>query len=381
MRVASLLEAPSSLSNATTATGSVAEMTLPKSTEVNVKDSASRFSERKGVLVASLLLAMALLATTSLLIETPNGTLKVTVFDPEIEVTVKGTGVVINGSTATGIEVQPGNHTLHVSGQGFNFDTSRQLSLKEEATVVVKVELLTDEIRVTGDGLVLGSAPRKHSDSLSETKQTSKTATALPDPDATNQAEKAAETFTPVDILSQITPQFVLDGKVTKHSKKEWVFWKGGLLAFPADVSDDYRLIVDFEHTAGPHGTFGLLIAVDDRFVEMSVATTDSEFGVTLRKVGSSQSKDVIAHNSARPFKQFGRNVMHIDVHQQPKEERIRVSIGNREFLNAPIKLQESSAEHPHPDLGEGEMAIKCGSEAIFVIREIQLEPLTAPNG
>jgi formylglycine-generating enzyme required for sulfatase activity/serine/threonine protein kinase len=99
-----------------------------------------------------------LLAVVLFFIRTPYGTLRVEVFDPDIEVSVKGTGIVVRGTNTQGVEVSPGDHTLHVKGGAFDFDTAETLRLKKGDQVVVKVELIEGQVQVVHEGKVIGTA-------------------------------------------------------------------------------------------------------------------------------------------------------------------------------------------------------------------------------
>ncbi|MBI1311544.1 SUMF1/EgtB/PvdO family nonheme iron enzyme [bacterium] len=99
-----------------------------------------------------------LLAIVMFFLKTPYGTLRVEVFDPDIEVSVKSTGIVVRGTDTQGVEVSPGDHILHVKGGAFDFDTTETLSLKKGDDIVVKVELTEGQVQVLHDGKIIGSA-------------------------------------------------------------------------------------------------------------------------------------------------------------------------------------------------------------------------------
>lgn len=103
-----------------------------------------------GGLIALLLAAMVFF------FQSPHGTLRVEINDPEIEVSIKGTEIVLKGANQQDITLTPGEHAFHVKRGNFEFDTA-SLILKKRETVTVKVELLDGEVQVASGGTVLGS--------------------------------------------------------------------------------------------------------------------------------------------------------------------------------------------------------------------------------
>ncbi|MCA9053194.1 MAG: SUMF1/EgtB/PvdO family nonheme iron enzyme, partial [Planctomycetaceae bacterium] len=103
--------------------------------------------------------ALLPLLAVVLFLRGPNGsTLRVEINDPEIEVSVKGTEIVLKGADPKPVKLTPGEHVLQVTRGDFAFDTDK-LILKKGETVVVKVELLDSEVRVANaNGTKLGSS-------------------------------------------------------------------------------------------------------------------------------------------------------------------------------------------------------------------------------
>jgi hypothetical protein len=88
-----------------------------------------------------------------------NGTIRVEINDPSIEVTVSQTGYKITGKSEE-IHLKPGEHTLHVKAGELEFDTNKFVLGKGE-NPALRVELLPGKIQVVrADGKMLGSATR-----------------------------------------------------------------------------------------------------------------------------------------------------------------------------------------------------------------------------
>ncbi len=105
---------------------------------------------------AGLLGIIGLLAAMVFFFQTPNGTLRVEINDPDIEVTVKGSDIVLKQSDKEEITLTPGEHALVVKRGDFSFQT-RNFELKKGETTTVKVELLPGKVQVAlADGVILG---------------------------------------------------------------------------------------------------------------------------------------------------------------------------------------------------------------------------------
>jgi len=100
--------------------------------------------------------ALALILSVVFLFKTSEGTLRIEINDPEVEVAVKGTQIVLKGAEKEDITLSPGKHILHVRRGVFEFDT-RSLTLKQGKIVVVKIEMLDGELQVATDGKLIGS--------------------------------------------------------------------------------------------------------------------------------------------------------------------------------------------------------------------------------
>ncbi len=105
---------------------------------------------------AGLLGIIGLLAAMVFFFQTPNGTLRVEINDPDIEVTVKGSDIVLKQADKEEITLTPGEHALVVKRGDFSFQT-RNFELKKGETTTVKIELLPGKVQVAlADGAILG---------------------------------------------------------------------------------------------------------------------------------------------------------------------------------------------------------------------------------
>ncbi len=96
----------------------------------------------------------ALLALMVIFLQTPEGTLRVEINDPEIEVKVKGSDIVLTQADDEEITLTSGAHALVITRGNFSFET-KQFILKKGATTTVKVDLLPGKVQVVSDGTVI----------------------------------------------------------------------------------------------------------------------------------------------------------------------------------------------------------------------------------
>lgn len=109
------------------------------------------------VLLGILLPTLLLLAGVVVYFQTNNGTLRVEVNDPDIEVSVKGTQFLLKqGDEENDLRLTPGDHILVVQRGDFKFETDK-LVLKRGDDVTVKVELLAGKIEVRQGSTLIGS--------------------------------------------------------------------------------------------------------------------------------------------------------------------------------------------------------------------------------
>lgn len=98
----------------------------------------------------------ALLAGIVVLIPTKDGTIRVEIGDPQIEVNVKGTDIVLGKADSThDIALSPGEKTLIVKRGDFVFETD-DFTLKKGETAAVRVQLLDGQVEVHQGDQLLG---------------------------------------------------------------------------------------------------------------------------------------------------------------------------------------------------------------------------------
>ena len=127
-----------------------------------VRPSAARRSGRRWLIAGGLagaLAAVLLLAGVVFFLQTPTGTVRIEINDPQIEAVLTKTGAVVKGADKHDITASVGEHGLRIKRGDFTFDTDKFVLHKGE-TVVLRVEFLQGKVAVTrADGTVLGAAP------------------------------------------------------------------------------------------------------------------------------------------------------------------------------------------------------------------------------
>ncbi len=114
-----------------------------------------RQRKRTSVLLGSLAAALLLLGAVIFFVQTNRGTLRVEINDPQIEVAVKGSDIVVKDEGEEDIRLKPGEHTLHVKRGDLEFDTDA-ITLKKGETIAVKVELSGRRVRAMRGNTLLG---------------------------------------------------------------------------------------------------------------------------------------------------------------------------------------------------------------------------------
>jgi len=101
---------------------------------------------------------LLLLAAIVFFVQTSEGTIRVEINDPQIEVAIKGTSIVLKqADQGKDVKLSPGDKTLIVQRGDFKFETNK-LVLKKGETVTVHVELLAGKVEVKQGDTVLGQA-------------------------------------------------------------------------------------------------------------------------------------------------------------------------------------------------------------------------------
>ena len=99
--------------------------------------------------------AVLLLLAVILLFSTSEGTLRVEILDPEVEVKVQGTTVTLKAADSEPVSLKAGNKKLLVTRGDLSFETD-SFTLKKGAETKVKVDLVDDNLIATSGGKVLG---------------------------------------------------------------------------------------------------------------------------------------------------------------------------------------------------------------------------------
>ena len=95
------------------------------------------------------------LAAIVFFLQTKDGVIRVEINDPDIEVAIKGTEIVLKqADRGKDVRVSPGDHTLVIERGDFKFETDK-LILRKGETVTLRVELLAGEIQIRREGTVI----------------------------------------------------------------------------------------------------------------------------------------------------------------------------------------------------------------------------------
>ncbi len=107
------------------------------------------------LLIGAAIVGLLMLASVVFFVKTNHGTLRVEINDPQIEVTVTGTGIVVKDKGGEDVRVTPGEHTLHIKRGDLEFDTDKFV-LKKGETVAVQVALVGRRVRAMRGKELLG---------------------------------------------------------------------------------------------------------------------------------------------------------------------------------------------------------------------------------
>ncbi|MGE0610561.1 MAG: serine/threonine protein kinase [Pirellulales bacterium] len=103
--------------------------------------------------------ALIIVGAIVFLLQSDDGVVRVEIHDPQIEVAVQGTGILLKqANNGTDVKLSPGRKTLVVECGDFTFETDK-LVLKKGETVTVRVERLGDKLRVTENGETIDESP------------------------------------------------------------------------------------------------------------------------------------------------------------------------------------------------------------------------------
>ncbi|HWB09162.1 MAG TPA: SUMF1/EgtB/PvdO family nonheme iron enzyme [Pirellulales bacterium] len=97
-----------------------------------------------------------LLATVTIFLQTKDGAIRVEINDPQIEVAVKGTEIILKqADNGTQVKLSPGEKTLIVERGDFKFETDK-LVLKKAETIALSVTFLAGKIQVKQGETLIG---------------------------------------------------------------------------------------------------------------------------------------------------------------------------------------------------------------------------------
>ena len=113
---------------------------------------------RRGLVLIASAAAAAALAGIVFFVQTNNGTIRVEINDPQIEVAIKGTNITLKqADNGADVKVWPGEKTLVIERGDFQFETDK-LVLKRGDTITVAVTLSAGGVEVKQSGEVIGQA-------------------------------------------------------------------------------------------------------------------------------------------------------------------------------------------------------------------------------
>ena len=123
------------------------------------KPATSPVRPRLWLLVTAAALLIGLIAATVFFLQTPHGTVRIAINDPQMKVVLDQTSELkFLGDRQLKIKLKPGTHRLTITRGDVTFDTTK-FELKKGGETTLKVEFLPGEIKVTQDGKLLGSRP------------------------------------------------------------------------------------------------------------------------------------------------------------------------------------------------------------------------------
>ena len=162
--------------------------------------------------------AVLLLLAVIFLFQTPNGTLRVEILDPEVEMKVKGTELTFHGSNLEPVSLKLGEKKLHVTRGDLSFETE-SFTLKKGTETRVKVELLGDNLVVNCGGKVIAEQPIKRKGITTSTTGSNPFASTSPTPNTV--------TSSPAKLLLPKAVGDLPPGFVPLFNGKDLAGWKG----------------------------------------------------------------------------------------------------------------------------------------------------------
>ena len=127
----------------------------PKKSQTKRKASPPSWWQDRRIQIGGGAAALLILLSTIFLFQTPNGTLRVEILDPEVEVKVQGTTVTLNQANTEPIFLKAGEKKLLVTRGDLSFETE-SFTLKKGTETTVKVDLVDEMLIASSGGKVLG---------------------------------------------------------------------------------------------------------------------------------------------------------------------------------------------------------------------------------
>lgn len=115
----------------------------------------ARVARSRPLWISGVLGLLLLLLIVAFPFHTSTGTLQIEILDPDIEVSVNGTPIVLKGLSTKQFVLTPGKHTLRVTHEDFSFET-RSLELERGEEISVRVEVAGDQVQVVSRGKLIG---------------------------------------------------------------------------------------------------------------------------------------------------------------------------------------------------------------------------------
>jgi serine/threonine protein kinase/regulation of enolase protein 1 (concanavalin A-like superfamily) len=134
-----------------------AEMPQPTSNRKRKRSKSKKRRDNPILLIGGGVFGIAALVVAGIILfwETPKGTVRVEINDPNTQAAIDKDEFNIKGADKHDISLKPGEHGLRVKRGDLEFETDKFI-LKKGDTVTLKVELLPGKVQVVQDGKVIG---------------------------------------------------------------------------------------------------------------------------------------------------------------------------------------------------------------------------------
>ncbi len=205
---------------------------------------------------ASVLMLLAIV----FFVQTPYGTLRVEILDPEVELTIKGTELTLRSADIEPVSLKTGEKKLIITRGDLSFETETFL-LKKGLETRVKVELIGNQLVVNADGQILAEKPvppRMVTSSTTGTNpvtSTSQSQNNTTPPTQNNAAPPTQNKAAPPNVkpLLPRMPEDLPPGFVPLFNGKDLTGWKG-------EVGDPKKRVL-----MSPSELASAQVAADDR--------------------------------------------------------------------------------------------------------------------